>query len=188
MLSKPPRLRHTTNAETTADGSRARPPQLQLCGESCHGSRPSPWAQEKPMHLQARERERDPNGTITCQTRNEIVPHRSKCGFSLSGSSTITSLGTASSASNYSNLQGLDALKASITVDHDGTRPLKLCRVAWVDEAHGIAALLRGAVNGGRTTSHCNADASALVARDACNCSWRSWCSLIHQSDRSASL
>ena len=62
--------------------------------------------------------------------------------------------------------------------DHDGMRPRKLCRVARVDEAHGIAALLREVMNGGRSKSHCNADASAFVARDACNCSWRSWCSL----------
>ena len=34
-------------------------------------------------------------------------------------------------------------------------------------------------LNGSRATSHCNADASAYVARDACNCSERSWCSLI---------
>ena len=39
--------------------------------------------------------------------------------------------------------------------DYDGMRPLKLRRVAWVDEAHGIAALLRGAVNEGRATSQC---------------------------------
>ena len=67
-------------------------------------------------------------------------------------------------------------------------RPLNLCRVAWMDEAHGIAALLRGAVNGGRATSHCNADASTFLARDAYDCSWRSWCSLIHQSDRSVAV
>jgi len=36
-----------------------------------------------------------------------------------------------------------------------------------------ISALLRGVVEGGRASSHCNADASALGARDACNCSWR---------------
>ena len=126
------------------------------------------------MHLQQereREIEREQVDTTTCQLRNENMSHRSKCGFGLSGSLTITSLGTASSASNYSNLQDLDALKASITVDHDGTRPLKLCRVARVDEAHRIAALLGRAVNGGRATSHCNADASAFVVRDACNCS-----------------
>ena len=33
-----------------------------------------------------------------------------------------------------------------------------------MDQAHGIAALLRGAVDSGRATSHCNADASALGA------------------------
>ena len=92
------------------------------------------------------------------------------------------------SASNHLNLQDLDELKASISGDHDCMRPLKLCGIAWVGDAHGIAALLRGAVYGDRATSHCNADASALVAGDACNCSWRSWCSLIHQSDRSVAL
>ena len=49
----------------------------------------------------------------------------------------------------YSKLQGLVPLKASITGDHDSIRPLKLCRAAWVDEAHGITALLGKAVNGG---------------------------------------
>ena len=33
-------------------------------------------------------------------------------------------------------------------------RPLNLCRVAWVDEAHGIAALLRGVKNVGWQPRH----------------------------------
>ena len=38
---------------------------------------------------------------------------------------------------------GAGALKASITGDHDGMRPLKLFRVAWVDEAHGTSSSIR---------------------------------------------
>ena len=45
---------------------------------------------------------------------------------------------------------------------------------------HGIAALLSGAMDGGRANSQCNADASALGGRDACNCNWRLWCWLNH--------
>ena len=66
-------------------------------------------------------------------------------------------------------MQGLVALKASKS-------PAKL-----QEPQEQAAAGLPGWIgpNGSRATSHCNADASAFVARDACYCSWRSWCSLI---------
>ena len=69
-------------------------------------------------------RERERSSTVSCQYRNEVVPHFRKWGFCSSCSSTTTTLGTASRASNHLNLQGLDALKASITGGHDGMRPM----------------------------------------------------------------
>ena len=72
-------------------------------------------------------------------------------------------------------MQGLVALKASKT-------PAKL-QEPQEQAAAGLTGWI--GLNRSRATSHCNADASALVARDACNCSWRSWCSLITKaSDR----
>ena len=41
-------------------------------------------------------------------------------------------------------MQALDALKASITSDHDGMRPVKLCSVAFlVDGAHGTSSSIQ---------------------------------------------
>ena len=85
-------------------------------------SHPSPRAPEMPMRLQAREKEikltRLRVNTVT-KSCHALV----KCGFGPPRSSTTTTLGAATSASNHSNLQGLDSLIASITGDHDGMRP-----------------------------------------------------------------
>ena len=55
-----PRRRHTTTAETAVGWSRARPPrQLKPQNAAMDRSHPSPWAQEKPMRLQATEKEKE---------------------------------------------------------------------------------------------------------------------------------
>ena len=49
---------HTTSADTAVGGSSARPPQLLRRQEfAMDRSHPSPWAPERLMRLQARERE-----------------------------------------------------------------------------------------------------------------------------------
>ena len=89
-------------------------------------SHPSPRAPEMPMRLQARERERERERQLARLRVNSVTKSCHalvKCGFGPPRSSTTTTLGAATSASNHSNLQGLDSLKASITGDHDGMRP-----------------------------------------------------------------
>jgi len=81
-------------------------------------SHPSPRAREKPIRLQAREREA--GDTITCQYRNEIMPLSSKERFRSVVQFKLHNTGNCSSTSDQSNLQGLDTLKACITGNHDG--------------------------------------------------------------------
>ena len=82
-------------------------------------SHPSPWAPERLMRLQARDRERE-RGRETRMARFRVNSVTKSChapakyGFGPPCSSTTTTLGAATSASNHSNLQGLDALKACI--------------------------------------------------------------------------
>ncbi len=64
-----------------------------------------------------------------------------------------------------SELQGSDWEETAMVTRNHQSRS--------VASSASISALLRGLVDGGRASSHCNADASATGARDACNCSWR---------------